>query len=150
MPEPLSEGAHDTEEAGVPGSEDRDRTVRCFDPLQRLREISLEDGGASGLYAQSLEITLAPGHENGALQRLTGLRAPRSAVHPDHGDPAQDAAQVVSASAPGLAPTGSNVSKSTMMTCASSFPSAYSFRFSDASAHKRCGASSSPASRQSS
>lgn len=67
MPEPLSEGAHDTEEAGVPGGEDRDRTVRCFDPLQRLREVALEDGGPSRLYAQSLKITLAPGYESGSL-----------------------------------------------------------------------------------
>ena len=74
------------------------------------------------------QVASPPDHERGLLKQSFGLRVQGPAVEPDDCYAAHRLSHAVISSAPGLAPTGSRVSKSTMIACISRSPPAYSRR----------------------
>jgi len=117
-PEPFAEEANDAEETGVPGREHYHRALCIFDPCERLREVCLQNHGTVSVNTEHLQVPPAAGDERRVCKQTFDPLVERPSIETDDGYAAATHAglHAVKARAPGLAPVGSRVSKSTRMT----------------------------------
>src|SRR5919112_3901853 len=117
-PKPVAEKAHDAEETGVSRSEHHHGTFGTLDPRERLRKVALQRHGTVAVKADHVEVPSAADDERRVPEQTFDLLVERPSIEANHGytAPAHAEPHAVSASAPGLAPAGSRVLKSTRMT----------------------------------
>ena len=117
--EPLAEQAHDAEETGVPRREHDHGSLRVLDPRERLaRGRPSRPRRARAPRRASPGAARPPRRARRSRKQVSGLLVERPSIEADDGYavPAHAGLQAVSSRAPGLAPAGSRVSKSTRMT----------------------------------
>src|SRR5215204_1587097 len=117
-PEPFAEEAHDAEETGVPGREHDHGALTTFDPRERLGEVSLQNNGTVAVNTEHLQVPPATSDERRVSEQTFDLLVERSSIETNdrYAAPAHAGPHTVSSRAPGLAPAGSRVSKSTRIT----------------------------------
>ena len=103
---------------GSPGCEHDHGILTTFDPRERLSEVSLQDHGTVAVNTEHLQVPPAAGDERRFREQTFDLLVERPSIETNDGyaAPAHAGPHAVSARAPGLAPAGSRVSKSTRMT----------------------------------
>ena len=117
-PESFAKEAHDAEETGVPGREHYHRSFCIFDPRERLGEVSLQDHGTVAVNTERLQVPPAANDERRVREQTFDLLAEWPSIETNDGYaiPIHAGPHAVKARAPGLAPAGSRVSKSTRIT----------------------------------